>query len=330
MPEFEGPLFLVGMPRSGTKLLRGLLNEHSQIGIPLNETEFLPDWLRRWPDLGPQLVDRAEFQRFYDRVAGSVYFVHRLEEHGQRIDPDTWLAGCHGVLTPQSVFEALVRHDAGVPVDSGHIWGDKSPGYIAHLPALKAAFPRAKFIHIVRDVRDYCLSMQKAFGKSPVRAAQRWRDRVALARTQSAAFAEDYIEVRYEDLLADPAPTLTRLCGFVDRPFEPGMLTLSRATENLGDARGQRTIKADNTEKWRTAMPPKERALIERIAGDVLTSLGYPVEHTGTCRVSRPHMLALQVYDGVQLTRIEARKRGWPGALRYRLRLFRETGTLKS
>ena len=326
---FTGPLFLVGMPRSGTKLLRGLLNEHSQIGIPLNETEFLPGWLRRWSELG-DLSDREQFDRFYAEVTGSIYFVHRLEEHGQRIEAAVWHAACADDFSPQSVFETLIRHDAGVSEFGEGIWGDKSPGYLAHLPALKRAFPQAKFIHIVRDVRDYCLSMKKAFGKSSTRAAQRWRDRIAQAREQAAAFPDDYTEVRYEDLLAEPRESLTRLCAFLGRDFEEGMLTLSRATENIGDAKGARSIKRDNVEKWRTAMDPEKRALVERIAGDVLRSLGYPVEHEGTCRVSKPHMLALQVHDGAQLIRIEAQKRGWPAAIRLRLRLFRETGSLGS
>lgn len=320
----EGPLFLVGMPRSGTKLLRGLLNEHSRIGIPLNETEFLPRWLSRWDDLG-DLSDPAAFQRFFADVVGSVYFVNRLEEHGQRIDPMVWHAACRGYTAP-AVFEALIRHDAAVP--EGGVWGDKSPGYLAHLPLLKAHFPQARFIHIVRDARDYCMSMKKAFGKSATRASQRWRDRIAEAREQARAFPEDYTEVRYEDLVADPGPELARLCGFLGLDFEPGMLELSRATENIGDARGQKRVVASNVEKWRTQMPDRRRQRIERIAGDVLAELGYPVTETQRQRVGKPALLALQAYDGAQLIRKEAQKRGWAEAVRFRLRLFAETGAL--
>ena len=321
MSAFHGPLFVVGMPRSGTKLLRGLLNEHSHIGIPLNETEFLPHWLRSWSAFG-DLSSRTAFDAFYAEVIGSVYFVHRLEEHGQRISAADWHARCAD-YSPQGVFEALIRHDAAVPEDG--IWGDKSPGYLAHLPALKAAFPEAKFIHIIRDARDYCLSMKQAFGKSTTRAAQRWADRISLARQQSASFAEDYAEVRYEDLVQDPAPHLRRLCSFLGRPFEESMLTLSRPTENIGSTKGEQRIVSGNTEKWRTRMPDRQRALVERLAGEVLRSLDYPVTETGRCQVSRPHMLALQLYDGLQLTRREADKRGWPAAARFRLRLFLET-----
>ena len=105
--RFNGPLFLVGMPRSGTKLLRGLLNEHSRIGIPLNETEFLPRWLRDWTSFG-DLSDRAAFERFFADVSGSVYFVKRLEEHGSRIDPSAWHSACRDYTAP-AVFEALRR-----------------------------------------------------------------------------------------------------------------------------------------------------------------------------------------------------------------------------
>ncbi|MEL6348389.1 MAG: sulfotransferase [Myxococcota bacterium] len=320
---FNGPLFLVGMPRSGTKLLRGLLNEHPQIGIPLNETEFYPDWRRRWATFG-DLSDPARFDQFYEAVTGSVYFVHRREEHGLQIDPRVWQRRCRS-FSSQGVFEALVRHDADVPWDTPGVWGDKSPGYLVHLQTLKADFPQARFIHIIRDVRDYCLSMKTAFGKSMTRAAQRWRNRIEGARHVAHTFPDDYTEVRYEDLLADPTEEVERLCQFIGVDFSPEMLELSRAPENIGDARGRRTIKRDNAEKWRTKMDPGKRRLIERIAGDVLRSLEYPVETQGRCTVSRPHMLALQIYDGLQLTRRQVQKRGVVEAIRFQARLFRET-----
>ena len=74
MSAFHGPLFVVGMPRSGTKLLRGLLNEHSRIGIPLNETEFLPHWLRSWSAFG-DLSSRTAFDAFSKACCTGVRFV---------------------------------------------------------------------------------------------------------------------------------------------------------------------------------------------------------------------------------------------------------------
>ena len=307
MVKFEGPLFLVGLPRSGTKLLRGLLNGHSRVSIPLNETEFLPHWLNNWSDFG-DLSTPAAFEAFYARVSRSRYFTHRLDEHGKRIPAAVWSSQCKS-FTPQAVFEALIRHDAAVPNDA--IWGDKSPGYISHLPLLKAAFPRARFIHIIRDVRDYSLSINHAFGKSKIRAAQRWNDSISSARQAAQALGNDYIEVLYEKLLDDPQRHLQLLCDFVGIDFEPGMLQLSFPTENIGIAKGQRQIMQKNVEKWRTKMPDKERILIEQISGNLLRSLGYPVSESSTRTVSKFRMLALQAHDGFQLTKTEASRRGW-------------------
>ena len=324
MMKFEGPLFVVGMPRSGTKLLRGLLNEHSSVAIPLNETEFLPHWLNNWSDFD-DISAPAGFEAFHAHVSGSSYFTHRLEEHGRLISADLWRSQCRD-FTPQAVFEALIRHDAAVP--PGTIWGDKSPGYLSHLPLLKAAFPKARFVHIIRDVRDYCLSMNHAFGKSTIRAAQRWRDGISSARQEAHAFKNDYVEVLYEDLLNDPKHHLQLLCNFVGIDFEPGMLRLSRPTENIGAAKGQQQIVRTNTEKWRTKMPDRERVLIERLSGDVLRSLGYPVSESSRHTISKSAMLALQAHDGFQLIKTEANKRGWLAAIQFRLRIFSETRSL--
>lgn len=324
MSDFRGPLFVVGMPRSGTKLLRGLLNEHSQIGIPLNETEFLPHWINNWSSWG-DLSDPRSFHRFFDAVSTNVYFTHRLKEHGQQIDPDHWHSTCADFTVP-AVFEALIRHDAGV--EPGMIWGDKSPGYIVHLQLLKTQFPTARFIHIVRDVRDYAMSMKKAFGKSMTRASQRWSDRITEAHRQAAAFPDDVIEVRYEDLLSDPAPVLRRICDFLNIDFEADMMALSRAPENIGDTRGQAQIVSDNTEKWRSQMSPSRTRQLERLAGDALLALGYPVTETTRRRLTTPEQLALQVYDGVRLIQKETEQRGLVDAVRFRLRLFAETGGL--
>jgi len=72
------------------------------------------------------------------------------------------------------------------------------------------------------------------------------------------------------------------------------------------------------------------RARIERVAGATLRSLGYPVSYGGPVRrVPATLMLAWQLEDGVNLVRSDVALRGLSGAVRFRLRLFRETGTLE-
>jgi hypothetical protein len=177
------------MPRSGTKLLRDLLNNHPAIGIPAAETEFLPDWAQRWPEFG-DLSDRATFQAFAERQAGSPYFVYLREEQGHQLNIDAWYAACLGFGTA-AVFEALIRTDAASPRGGGRIWGDKSPGYVQHIALLNRLWPACRVIHIVRDVRDYALSIDQAWGKDRLRAAQ--------TRSRTASGSADFIEASIID-----------------------------------------------------------------------------------------------------------------------------------
>ncbi len=329
VPPFAGPLFIVGMPRSGTKLLRGLLNRHPQVGIPAAETELLPDWARRWPSFG-DLRRPAAFARFFQQVRDSAYFVYLREEQGQEVDPAVWHATCRGYDLPQ-VFEALLRLDGGIGPDGAGIWGDKSPGYIVHLPLLDRLWPHCRVMHIVRDCRDYCLSIEKAWGKDPLRAAQRWSDRVSLARSDGLGLGPArYLELRYEDLLDRPEAVLRAATDFLGLDFDPAVLSLKQPTENIGDTAGQARIVTENTEKWRT-MDPALREQVEALAGDALRAVGYPVAYRGRPeRLSPSRMLAGQISDGINLVRSDAADRGWLGAARFRARLFRESGSRDS
>ena len=96
----------------------------------------------------------------------------------------------HGDM--ESWFQGITKWDYAGVVEAyykqyaenkhAQIWGDKTPGYLSHIPLLKRLYPQAKFIHIIRDVRDYCLSIHKAWNKNILRAAQRWSDDIMMVR----------------------------------------------------------------------------------------------------------------------------------------------------
>ncbi|MCI0625673.1 MAG: sulfotransferase, partial [Acidobacteria bacterium] len=161
------------MPRSGSKLLRTLLTRHPGIRIPPVETEFLPflvQWVRR---NGPP-ENEGSFLRLYLVLRRATYFEFRNPATGPFSWHD-WRATCRGRFDVPGLFEGFVRYETATAYGSGTIWGDKSPTYIEHIAWLLREFPSAKVIHIVRDVRDYCVSIRNAWGKDVRRAAQRWR-----------------------------------------------------------------------------------------------------------------------------------------------------------
>lgn len=303
---FTGPLFIVGMPRSGTKLLRDLLNRHPKIGIPDIETRMLPTWTSNWQGYG-SLANRQNFHRFYRETVRLSYFCY-MDESARLIPEDNWYQFCRN-FSPAGVFEALIRHDAKVPYDSDRIWGDKSPLYFRHVPLLRDLFGNARFIHIVRDVRDYCLSINKAWGKNMFRAAQRWKDDVSRFHPECIGLGGNCLEVRYEDLLADPESTLKGICLFLEIEWNPLMLHLSRPSENLGDAKGYKEIKKNNKEKYLRLMPADVRRKIEELTASVLRAYDYPVKHGGEDRRLSSILLYLYKFlDGINLFAFEFRE----------------------
>jgi len=320
----QGPIFIVGMPRSGTKLLRGLLNGHSQIFIPLNETEFLPAWIRRWASFG-NLSNRHTFMEFYQQFVDTFYFQNRMAEHGEQIRPDVWYNRCAGDFSIANVFEQLIRHDAEVPV--GAIWGDKSPSYLKHMDDIRAIYPQAKFIHLIRDARDYVLSLEKAFGKNKLRAAQRWNDAMLLAKVQGERLGTDFIEVRYEDLVDEPQIQAKRLCEFIGVPFEGSMVRLNRATENLGDTKGSTQIVSGNYGKYQTQMNGAELERVESYCAEGLRLVGYAVEqYKGpNQRLTPLDERRHQAGDVWRLIQMDARNKGWVEAIRSRVGHFIKT-----
>ncbi len=321
--SFSGPLFIVGMPRSGTKLLRGLLNRHPRIGVPGIETEFLP-WLANRFERFDDLRSRARFDAFYAAMLRHSYFRYR-REHGSLIEAGRWHAACAD-FSAAGVFEALIRVEVDAPRGSGRIWGDKSPSYIDDLPLLKRLYPAAKVLHIVRDVRDYCLSMRNAWGKDMLRAAQRWADGVQKARRDGAALGADYLELRYEDLLERTESEMRRVCAFLGVEFEPQMLSLGRPAENLGDARGATRVVPGNSGKWH-AMAPKTLARVEELAGPALLACGYALALPPRAprRLSGAEMRLAQLGDAWRLAWGGRGGRGfWRTAL-FHLRYFAAT-----
>ena len=311
---WRGPLFIVGLPRSGTKLLRTILNNHPKIQIPTIETGFLPLWISEWEHYG-DLSDYSIFQRFYNRSIWLPYFQYQ-RERGELIDPQNWYESCED-YSVNGVFEALIRHDSGTLRKADTIWGDKSPSYVRYLGLIARTIPNARFVHIIRDVRDYCLSAEKAWGKNKMRAAQRWVDSIQSARLDAVTIQSQYLEVQYENLLLYPSDTTSQVCDFIGVTFCESMLNLHYSSENIGDTKGQSNIVANNKEKYLTMMSYNDLYSIESVARNLLVDMGYSVKTSAPeGRVSPRMMKAYQILDGVNSLIFRIKHNGLLAALR--------------
>ena len=283
---------LVGSPRSGTTLLRLMLDSHPEMAIP-PETAFLP----AAQDLEGQGDELRE--RFFERIvtfpasapAWGDFGIRKEDFHArlQEIRPFSVAEGFR-------LFYRMYAARFGKPR-----WGEKTPLYCHHLPYLQNLFPEARFIHIVRDGRDAAVSLRERWfspGFEIEVQARHWRDNVAAARRDGPA-CRHFLEVRFEDMVQDPEAVLRRICGFVELPYHPDMLRFpERAPERLEEHRTryrpdgsvlvsheERLRQQAHTRRppdpakiglWRQALLAEEARRFEEIAGDLLDAYGYP------------------------------------------------------
>jgi Sulfotransferase family len=284
--------FVVGVPRSGTTLLRLMLDAHSELAIPF-ETHFVPD-----------LIDAAGKQGTSpERLAEMVITHYRWGDF--RLDADELRDRFRVVERPTPgafvrAFYKLYAERRAKPQ-----WGDKTPKYQMHMRRIEQALPEARFIHLIRDDRDVALSVLRLhFGPDSVEeAAERWKNRIEKARSQNQG-VNHYLEFRYEDLVLDTESTLRRVCEFCGLPWDPAVLRYyERAEESLQEkardlpprrpgqsfrpaalrishALTKEPPRDERVGQWRTEMSAAERAVYERIAGKLLAELGYEIGET--------------------------------------------------
>jgi hypothetical protein len=278
------PIFIVGANRSGTTLLRLLLNAHSEIAIP-DEINYFYGFTgaelsyENWstPSLSP-----SEYTSFVNRfLATNQAVVPTLNLDSVRAEI---LDGPHDLRRPyQVLLEQWARHRG-----KGR-WGEKTPGNIYHANILIEMFPDARFIHVVRDPRGGVASMQRVsfFGNDVAfNALNRHKimthGRAWLARSVPAP---QRIEIRYEDLVAHPQNTLQSICDFVEAPYEPSMLRFHQDADRymVNEAASSynqtatRPISTEMIDKWHTQLTDEEIAIIERICKAEMIEFDYPL-----------------------------------------------------
>ena len=265
-------LFLVGMPRSGTKLLRNMLNGHPAVAIFPIETHFIPFFDQEFSAYG-NITIRSNFSKFFSDIQRTNFFV-RMVSRDISIAESDWFDNLQGAEY-SDVLDALFRCYA--EMTGCQIVGDKTPAYMTQAPLLLTLFPNAQFIHIVRDPRDYVISIRKAWNQNMSRAAQRWKQSIRKFHTDLNSKNVSFCEVKYEDLIANPQQCLEQACTYLGIDFSENMLVLDEPAENLGDAKGALNIVQDNFNKWETQLSCREVRTVESISGALMEELGYTV-----------------------------------------------------
>lgn len=266
------PLFIVGLPRSGTKLIRDILNNHSKIRLPISESHFLPFFIRKYGII-PDFREKDSKNKFISDLINSTYF-HNLSIGADKVNSKEFLE----ILNTNKwdkIFRYILRDlIIDCKVD---IWGDKTPGYINHIELIATIFPNSRFLHIIRDPRDQVRSSEKLWNKNIYRSAQVWRDTISNARglVNKDKGTFNYLEIKYESLIKNPESIIQRVCRFLHCDYNKSMLVFKDSVENYGDTKGELTINKDNSNKFLEHFSNRQIKKIEQIVYDVMISLEY-------------------------------------------------------
>lgn len=309
-------IFMIGTQRSGSNLLRLMVNQAPTIAAP-----HPPHILERFTPLLPAYGDlqvESNFQRLVDDVV-------RLVE----VNPVSWgVTFDRGAIRRRcrdnslvAVFGAVMDHMAeshGKPD-----WMCKSLANVHFLPEIERYFGEdARYLYLYRDGRDVCLSFLKAVvgEKTAYHVASQWHTEQQLALECGRRVASSqYLALSYEELTTNPESTLKLLCRWLGIEFSPAMLEFHESEEASKTAASgklwenvKKPVMATNSKKWLKGMTTEQIVDFESVAGRSLTDLGYALEFVDKQQPARQ-------YDAATKAALDAENRQRKAAVKEEL-----------
>jgi len=274
--EFVGPVFVVGVDRSGTTLLSLIISSHPLIAIPY-ESHFIVAMAEKYgTDTAP--LSASKQQDLLADIINQPYvkdWDYQINAENIELTP-----GDNVSNIIEKVYKDYARQAGKV------IWGDKSPDNTPHIDSLNKLYPGAKYIHIIRDGRDVADSIkgQHWGGSSLPVTLRHWDRTVTLADKMLGMLAHRQVHsLRFEDLVSSPEESIKAITSFLGVSYFPGMLTdySSSAEKKVGDrisghhAHLKEALSLSQAFKWQHKMSPVDQSIAHEIAGETLKKYGY-------------------------------------------------------
>jgi Sulfotransferase family len=272
------PIFIIGTERSGSNLLRLILNAHSEIAVPHppHVMSYFGPLEKYYGDLSCE----SNFRRLIrDVITHLRSHIHPWEVE---IDEDTLVRAA----SPRDLFGIYAAlYEQFMKATGKRYWGCKSTFMIHYVKRILASYPEAKLIWLIRDPRDVALSSQVSVFNPyhPYYTARLWAKQQELGlQLEATCRPANLLRVHYEALISNPQETVERICRFIGVPFEQTMLRFfetreARTSASLAqDWRNTAVpILSNNANKFLSRMPAEDIAIIEAVAGETMEKLNY-------------------------------------------------------
>lgn len=258
-------LFIGGCGRSGTTVFKEMLQRHPAVACGPEASffgiKFYPANIsNRWP------FSFAEIDAWVNRTSSVVQFADEFLTHYAKEQGKT-------------------------------LWADKTPNNVRATGRILHSFPNGRFIHVLRDARDVVCSLrthpkeQIIKGRvTPVKTnkpialcARRWAQDVACGLPYRGH--PRYMEVRYEELVGEPAEAMKRVCDFLqldyaDELINPTNDSEKRRADVLNNSGATGKLTNVRVGRWRKDLSPRERMVTAATCGELMIATGYSADNT--------------------------------------------------
>lgn len=289
-PKCEAPVLVVGCPRSGTTLLYHMLLSAGGFAVYRAESNVFNLLLPRFGDLSV----RKNLQRLMNAWLQTGMFAR------SGLDSKQIEAKILDECRDYGDFLRIVMEEIALKQNVRR-WADCTPEHLLYLREIEESLPGALIIHIIRDGRDVALSIDKQGWVRPfwwdnkrslMAAALYWRWMVRRGRSYGRIIGSRYMEVRYEELVAEPHRILAEVSHFIDHDLDydrivrTGIGSVSRPNSSFELSDQMPAVNPIG--RWRKLLSTQDLKVIEGLIGDMLVELGYPLT-TESNRISRRH-----------------------------------------
>ena len=282
MSQPTAPFFIVGNERSGTTLLMVMLGEHPRLAVP--EVTWYYTRFRAFLHTYGDLTQPANFRA----LVSEMIFGLKTPLLGLPLNPATIVDELIARTTAPTFAEAVrVIIETFARATGKARWGEKTPHHLFYVREILADFPGAKIINLVRDGRDIAVEqLRSAFGPRNIySAAAIWkRTQREAARLRGLLPADTWLDVRYEELAAEPERVLRGVTAFLGEAYDPALLNFHQGeiASRRGRTRDHRPlgqpVSTDYTGIYKRQLSIYDQEVFAAVAGGELLAAGYPVD----------------------------------------------------
>ena len=294
----HAPIFVVGSARSGNTLLYHLL---------LSSGHFPP--YRTEPVVFDLLIPRfGDFRHRRNREELMKYWVRSKQCRLSGLDPRQLTDRVLNEISSAGEFLATVM-DGMAQAQGYRRWAVWGPDNLLHMRAIKRQIPNALFIHVIRDGRDVALALHHKGFIRPfpwdrrhrlLVSALHWQWKVQRGRRSARKLGDDYIEVRFEDLVLEPQQTLAQVGEFIGLPLDYERIQRSPlgavSAPNTAFPAELRSGSFKPVGRWKKQLSTDEVRQLESLIGDALEELKYPLSCPARLKTSLRHTSLKAIY----------------------------------